>query len=565
MAYPASVVLIGNSSLQFLDVIGSGGFGQIYRAKHREWGVDVAVKLLHYDDGGSSLLKEAELMRKGGSTYVLRILGVYQGVPPDEGPSSRLGLVMEFMERGSLASLQERLCAPPPWPLAFRLAHQIAVGMNFLHCLNPPLLHCDLKPGNVLLDDGLSVKLTDFGLAKLLRNSSMGSKQEEGGGTIKFMPPEAFHLSYKPTPKFDVYSYAVLLWTIITGEEPYRYACSSLVRLGVPDGDRPDLTAVDSGRAEGLGSLVELMENCWDSDPEKRPFFKDCLPVTEKVFELHKRGINAAVYQVLSLLDSQGEDCMDIVDAARVPPAQCPVRVGPAESMKTGPLPTQETLGRLTTTHEVEGAGQTLISEEDWSLGLVNILDDLTGEQFSRMKSLMRSSTMPLCQSIPREKLEAAERQQLADLMMEHLGENNSILAMQALMREIPRNDSAMQQMLEPFVKLARAGAGQILISGETWRRGLMKILDDLTGKQFDKMKWLMKNSSPSQCRSIPRADLEAAGRQQLADLMIEHLGENDSILATQALMRKIPRNDSAMQQMLEPFVKQVQAHGHSQ
>ncbi|XP_036407664.1 receptor-interacting serine/threonine-protein kinase 3-like [Megalops cyprinoides] len=564
MAYPASVVLIGNSSLQFLDVIGSGGFGQIYKAKHTEWGVDVAVKMLHYDDGGSSLLKEAELMRKGGSTYVLRILGVYQGVPPDEGPSSRVGLVMEFMERGSLASLQERLSGPPPWPLAFRLAHQIALGMNFLHCLNPPLLHCDLKPGNVLLDDGLSVKLTDFGLAKLLRISSTGSKQEEGGGTTKFMPPEAFDLSYKPTPKFDVYSYAVLLWTIITGEKPYCHAWSTLVKVGVPDGARPDMAAVDSGRVEGLGSLVELMKNCWDSNPEKRPFFKDCLPVTEKVFEQHKRGINAAVYKVQLLLDSQGEDCMDAVDAVPVLPAQSPVRAAPAESMKTVPLPTQET-GRLTTNHEVEGAGQTLISEGDWSLSLMNILDDLTGEQFSRMKSLMRSSTMPLCQSIPREELEAAGRQQLAELMMDHLGENDSILATQALMREIPRNDSAMQQMLEPFVKQVQAGAGQTLIFGGAWRRGLMKILDDLTAPQFSRMKWLMKISSGSPCRSIPRADLDTAGRQQLADLMIEHLGENNSILATQALMRKIPRNDSAMQQMLEPFVKQVQAGGHSQ
>ena len=54
--------------------------------------------------------------------------------------------------------LQGVLCGPPPWPLAFRLSYQVALGMNFLHTLSPPLLHLDLKPSNVLLDSGLNVK-----------------------------------------------------------------------------------------------------------------------------------------------------------------------------------------------------------------------------------------------------------------------------------------------------------------------------------------------------------------------------------------------------------------------
>ncbi|KAJ8007660.1 hypothetical protein DPEC_G00096470 [Dallia pectoralis] len=152
-------VLIGDDSLQTWRVIGAGGFGQIHKARHIEWGLDVAVKLLHANDGSSTtLLREADLMRQGGNPYVLRILGVYKGCPPSAGCSSQLGLVMEFMERGSLAALQECLSGHPPWPLSFRLAHQVALGMNFLHHLNPPLLHLDLKPSNVLLDDSLHAK-----------------------------------------------------------------------------------------------------------------------------------------------------------------------------------------------------------------------------------------------------------------------------------------------------------------------------------------------------------------------------------------------------------------------
>ena len=62
--------------------------------------------------------------------------------------------------------LQGLLCRPPPWPLAFRIAYQVALGMNFLHTLSPPLLHMDLKPSNVLLDSGLNVKASPRLLGK---------------------------------------------------------------------------------------------------------------------------------------------------------------------------------------------------------------------------------------------------------------------------------------------------------------------------------------------------------------------------------------------------------------
>lgn len=71
--------------------------------------------------------------------------------------SDPVGLVMEYMEAGSLEKLlaSERL----PWDLRFRIIHETAVGMNFLHCMNPPLLHLDLKPANILLDGHYHVKV----------------------------------------------------------------------------------------------------------------------------------------------------------------------------------------------------------------------------------------------------------------------------------------------------------------------------------------------------------------------------------------------------------------------
>ncbi|KAJ8007650.1 hypothetical protein DPEC_G00096370 [Dallia pectoralis] len=343
-------VLIGNDSLQTWRVIGAGGFGQIHKARHIEWGLDVAVKLLHANDGSSTtLLREADLMRQGGNPYVLRILGVYKGCPPSAGCSSQLGLVMEFMERGSLAALQECLSGHPPWPLSFRLAHQVALGMNFLHHLNPPLLHLDLKPSNVLLDDSLHAKLTDFGLARVYQSISKAKMKETGeeGGTLSYMPPEAFDVNYQPTRASDVYSYGILLWSIFTGEEPYMYVQSTIVRFRIPEGDRPSLESVKTDQADGLGDLVGLMEQCWHQKPTERPSFLECLAVTEKVYENHKQGINDAVHHVQTTLDSGGITSA-VSNLCISPRSQLPVNQAVPNRVQTGPPPTQDTAGGFT-------------------------------------------------------------------------------------------------------------------------------------------------------------------------------------------------------------------------
>uniref|UniRef100_A0A673HND2 Receptor-interacting serine-threonine kinase 3 n=1 Tax=Sinocyclocheilus rhinocerous TaxID=307959 RepID=A0A673HND2_9TELE len=264
--------VIRDECLQGWRRIGTGGFGQIYRAKHKTLGMDVAIKLLHYKDGpASSIQREALLMFQGGNPNVIRLLGLYEG-RVGEGR----GLVMEFMPKGSVADLLQTLAGPPPWPLTFRMTHQISLGMNFLHHLTPPLLHLDLKPSNVLLDDSLRAKLTDFGLSRVARSVSRCSreKDEDDGGTLSYMPPEALQsVNYKASKATDVYSYGVLLWSIVTGKEPYEDALSSLVRFRIPQGDRPDLTSIDPRGVKGLEDMVKLMTECWHQDPSRRPSF----------------------------------------------------------------------------------------------------------------------------------------------------------------------------------------------------------------------------------------------------------------------------------------------------
>lgn len=101
----------------------------------------------------SELLEEAKKMEAAKFRYILPVYGIC-GDPQ--------GLVMEYMETGSLESLLAT--EPLPWELRFRIIHETAVGMNFLHCMKPPLLHLDLKPANILLDAHYHVKVEPFAL-----------------------------------------------------------------------------------------------------------------------------------------------------------------------------------------------------------------------------------------------------------------------------------------------------------------------------------------------------------------------------------------------------------------
>ncbi|KAK9524965.1 hypothetical protein VZT92_017321 [Zoarces viviparus] len=346
------VRLIEESSLEGWKVIGSGGFGKIFKARHRQWGCDVAIKLLHNDDGTSaSLLREIDMMREGSSPYVILVRGVFKGRAPSS-LSDQLGLVMEFMERGSVASLQDSLDGAPPWPLVFRLAHQVALGINFLHSLVPALLHLDLKPSNVLLDSYLNAKLTDFGLSRFYRSVTRCSKKdsEEEGGTISYMPPEAFDLSYKPTQASDIYSYGILLWSIVTGIQPYAHAKSSLVRIRIPEGDRPSLAEIRLQAFEraGLTRLMELMERCWDSTPRKRPSALACTIEAEELYKIHKHNINGAVHQVLMKLDQKEEERMiEQIERVHITQVSGSKReeANIRDTVLTGPPPVQEIAG----------------------------------------------------------------------------------------------------------------------------------------------------------------------------------------------------------------------------
>ncbi|CAN9499233.1 unnamed protein product [Ophioblennius macclurei] len=320
---------IGDAKLEKWDFIASGGFGRVYKARHKDLGCGVAVKLMHHVTGSPSdhlsdpsllqpndeaLYEEARQMNSASCQFVLMVYGFYQGIPPVGGGLMQQGLVMELMERGSVQTLQTKLCGPPPTSLAFRLAYEVAAGMNFLHLKN--IMHHDLKPSNVLLTDALNAKLADFGLSRISTSALSANEKtaEMTGGSYKYMPPEAFSTSYKPVRAFDRYSYGILLWSIFSGKEPYPGKDYNLVAFRIPLGDRPCCDQINN--VEKLGEMIELMKTCWDRNQNVRPTFQECLETTEKLFLNHKRGISEVVYDVQKKLDSSASvECVDTTDS----------------------------------------------------------------------------------------------------------------------------------------------------------------------------------------------------------------------------------------------------------
>ncbi|XP_040268134.1 receptor-interacting serine/threonine-protein kinase 4-like [Bufo bufo] len=288
--------------LSQLELVGSGGFGVVYRGRSTKLGMDIALKNTLRDSAADSesLMKEKEMMSRANYTYVLRLLGLYEA----EGRKhSKYGLVMEYMPYGSVWTLFEHI-KHVPWAVRFQILHQVALGMNYLHhVLEPPIIHRDLKPHNVLLNKSLDVQLTDFGLAKHEASISMSQSIV---GTVAYIPPEAFvSVTYKPTKEFDVYSFAILTWVVLSGQEPYENVNIELIKVLIPQNQkhRPDLNLVSKWTSQKMvPEAIQLMQECWDADPGKRPSFYAINGRTNEMNAAYAGEIHNEVVRVLDEL-----------------------------------------------------------------------------------------------------------------------------------------------------------------------------------------------------------------------------------------------------------------------
>ncbi|XVF03863.1 hypothetical protein REPUB_Repub05bG0029600 [Reevesia pubescens] len=194
---------------RFKEELGRGAFGTVYKGELlSSYGNFVAVKKLDkfVEEGEREFITEVKVIGQTHHKNLIRLIGYC-----DEG-EHRL-LVYEFMANGSLSSFLFGMLRPS-CQQRLQIASGIAKGLTYLHeeC-SKQIIHCDIKPQNILLDDSLTAKISDFGLAKLLINNN--TRTLTGiRGTKGYVAPEWFR-NTPVTVKVDVYSFGVMLLEII--------------------------------------------------------------------------------------------------------------------------------------------------------------------------------------------------------------------------------------------------------------------------------------------------------------------------------------------------------------
>ncbi|XP_022774061.1 G-type lectin S-receptor-like serine/threonine-protein kinase LECRK3 [Durio zibethinus] len=199
-----------NATDGFREELGRGAFGIVYKGilSSPSSTTLIAVKKLNnpIQDGEKEFVAEASAIAKTHHKNLVRLLGFCE-----EG-QHRL-LVYEFMSNGTLASFLFGI-SKPDWNKRVQIAFGIARGLAYLHeeC-GTQIIHCDIKPQNILLDDSFTARISDFGLAKLLMNEQTRTLTAVRG-TKGYVAPEWFR-NMPITAKVDVYSFGVMLLEII--------------------------------------------------------------------------------------------------------------------------------------------------------------------------------------------------------------------------------------------------------------------------------------------------------------------------------------------------------------
>ncbi|XP_051215862.1 uncharacterized protein [Lolium perenne] len=264
--------IIKNEDLEELRELGSGTFGTVYHGKWR--GSDVAIKRIKKScfAGRSSELerlanefwREAEILSKLHHPNVVAFYGVVK-----DGPGGTLATVTEFMVNGSLRHVLQRNKNLDRRKRLI-IAMDAAFGLEYLHSKN--IVHFDLKCDNLLVnlkDQSRPIcKVGDFGLSKIKRNTLVS-----GGvrGTLPWMAPELLNGgSNKVSEKVDVFSFGIVMWEILTGEEPYANMHYGAIIGGIVNNTlRPHVPASCDPEWR------RLMEQCWAPDPAQRPAFTE--------------------------------------------------------------------------------------------------------------------------------------------------------------------------------------------------------------------------------------------------------------------------------------------------
>uniref|UniRef100_A0A671YNZ5 Receptor protein-tyrosine kinase n=1 Tax=Sparus aurata TaxID=8175 RepID=A0A671YNZ5_SPAAU len=262
----AQMRILKETELKKLRVLGAGAFGTVYKGVWAPDGenvkIPVAIKVLRENTSpkaNKEILDEAYVMAGVASPYVCRLLGICL--------TSTVQLVTQLMPYGCLLDYVRENKDRIGSQFLLNWCVQIAKGMSYLEEVR--LVHRDLAARNVLVKNPNHVKITDFGLARLLDIDETEYHADGGKVPIKWMALESI-LHRRFTHQSDVWSYGVTVWELMTfGAKPYDMIPARDIPEVLEGGERlpqPPICTID---------VYMIMVKCWMIDPESRPRFKD--------------------------------------------------------------------------------------------------------------------------------------------------------------------------------------------------------------------------------------------------------------------------------------------------
>lgn len=249
--------------------IGHSSFGTVNQGMFN--GTKVAVKTIHHDSSPNSqnnlasIRREAELNCKLRHPNIVLFMGIC--IQPNT-----VSIVTELMARGNVRDLllrkNEGHLVRLDWNLRQQWALDTARGMTYLHSLDPPMIHRDLKTNNLLVDRGMNVKICDFGLSRFRSEKMMSSV-----GTIHFAAPEVLR-SDLYNEKADLFSFGTVMWELYARKCVFDGLPQIVVFQKVMSGDMPPVGSDCDDKYR------QLMMECWSVDIKQRPSFRE---VTERL------------------------------------------------------------------------------------------------------------------------------------------------------------------------------------------------------------------------------------------------------------------------------------------
>lgn len=221
-----------------------------------ESGIKVAIKIYRpknaLDLGEQRFREEFKIVFNCHHTNLVQPINfsIFEGIPY---------LVMPYCQKGSSESLQGKINdADELW----RYISDVSAGLAYLHAFNPTIVHHDIKPANVLIDERDNYAITDFGISSH-RGLNREGYDESQSGTMAYMAPERFKEDYESIPESDIWSFGATLYELITEKVPFG-----------ENGGQEQLetnTQCPPITANVPSDIKKLVYDCLSIDPSKRP------------------------------------------------------------------------------------------------------------------------------------------------------------------------------------------------------------------------------------------------------------------------------------------------------